>query len=239
MESAVDIHKVVVHDCKNHNNVIVNCAELLKEELVRQNNPFSKYCDSIIESVGMVSSTLGSLLIDSAKSGLKSVNVHSLLSDVIKSFGKVLDSDLEINIQFKAFNYNIIGDKMKLSNAFVNIMINAWEAMDGYCEMPILEISTENVAVGGDVSNSLLAKKFVKISFSDNGKGISAVDQRKLFKFEFSTKVDNNDRGVGLSSVKEAVRECGGFIYLEKSSLGKGTTFAILLPVSNEDIHAG
>lgn len=238
MESIQDLHKVIVHDCKNHNSVIVNCAEILKEELVRFNSPFSKYCDSIIKSVGMISSTVNNLIENSSKSGFQSLDIHTVVDDVLNSFGKLLDSELDIKMNLRAFNCNIKGNQGALYNALVNLIINAWESMEGFSEVPTLSVSTENVVVKSAPERSLLAKKYVKVTVSDNGRGISKEDQKKLFKFNFSTKVNDSGRGVGLSSVYDTISTHGGHIYLENSALGKGAIFTMLFPLSNENVYA-
>lgn len=238
MKTILDQYKVIVHDCKNHNSVIVNCAELLKEELLRCNSPFSKYCDSIIKSVGMVSSTVNTLVDNESKNGFQSVDVHSIIADVLNSFGRVLNTELDIRMNLRAFSCRISGDQVALYNALANLILNAWESMEGYSEKPVLTVSTDNVVVKRDPEGSLLAKKYLKISIGDNGRGISNEDQRKLFKFNFSTKVKNSTRGVGLSSVNEAINAHGGHVYLENSVLGKGAIFSVLIPLSHEKVYA-
>jgi signal transduction histidine kinase len=69
----------------------------------------------------------------------------------------------------------------------------------------------------------------VKISFSDNGKGIDPELAPKVFIPSFSTKTSG--MGLGLAISKKIVENVGGKIYFE-SEPGVGTTFYIELPVS-------
>ena len=64
------------------------------------------------------------------------------------------------------------------------------------------------------------------ITISDNGIGISTVDQKKLFDKTFQVNESNVGHGVGLYLVKESVERLNGSIKVQ-SKLGQGTTFTI------------
>jgi two-component system, NtrC family, sensor kinase len=82
-------------------------------------------------------------------------------------------------------------------------------------------------------------KDCVCVAFSDTGVGISKENLRKLFEPFFSTKKQGKGVGLGLSVVYGIIQEHGGSIHVQ-SEEGKGTTFAIELPlkVRQEVFHA-
>jgi len=71
----------------------------------------------------------------------------------------------------------------------------------------------------------------VRISFADDGPGISPENMRKIFTPFFTTKEVGKGTGLGLSISHGIVKDHGGRIYAE-SEPGKGATFIIELPVS-------
>ncbi|MFC1892575.1 sensor histidine kinase [Chloroflexota bacterium] len=73
----------------------------------------------------------------------------------------------------------------------------------------------------------------IRISFADNGPGISKENLKKVFDPFFTTREIGNGTGLGLSICHGIVAEHGGRIYAG-SELGKGATFFVELPVVNE-----
>ena len=85
------------------------------------------------------------------------------------------------------------------------------------------------VRVTSEVENSTM----FRIVISDNGSGISDEDKKNLFKTFFSTK-GSKGTGLGLAVTQKIVSEHGGRIEVE-SSVGKGTSFSIVLPFEVKD----
>ncbi|MGI9402803.1 MAG: sensor histidine kinase [Rhizobiaceae bacterium] len=72
------------------------------------------------------------------------------------------------------------------------------------------------------------------IKITDNGTGISAANANKVFDLFFTTRRESNGTGMGLNIVKAMLEAHGGRIYLEKSGMGKGTTFEIAIPLQDQ-----
>jgi signal transduction histidine kinase len=141
------------------------------------------------------------------------------------SLQKILDSALQVALDrmtlkqirpvvvFPDEDYIIQADEEKLRIAFLNILINATEA-----------ISTE----GGIISISLSAKsQFYRVEISDNGCGIEAENLSKLFEPYFTSK--RNGMGLGLASTLNILQAHQCVIDV-KSQVGVGTTFTITIP---------
>jgi signal transduction histidine kinase len=79
------------------------------------------------------------------------------------------------------------------------------------------------------------AGRAVRISISDDGGGIGALDRDRVFEPFFTTKKDGKGTGLGLSIVKNIVEGHGGTVTFE-SDVGEGTTFVITLPVQKENV---
>ncbi len=113
-------------------------------------------------------------------------------------------------------------DKGQVREALTNILKNAVQATEDAGRRPEIKISGRVV---GD---------YVEIAVADNGCGISAENQKKLFQPYFTTK--NHGNGIGLALTERIVNLHGGKILCE-SREGEGTTFTILF--NKEDPYHG
>jgi two-component system cell cycle sensor histidine kinase/response regulator CckA len=122
-------------------------------------------------------------------------------------------------------------DEGQISNAIVNLVVNARDAMP--TEGGTVTIRTSNAMlssarpVGG--AGLMPAGDYVLIEVADTGKGIAPENRAKIFEPFFTTKEVGHGTGLGLSTVYGVVKQTGGFIDF-KSELNKGTTFEIYLP---------
>ncbi len=128
----------------------------------------------------------------------------------------------EVHIQDSV--HSIEADEGQISQVCSNLIINAAQAMPGGGR---LTISAENETLDDVNLCDLPAGPYVKLSFADEGCGISEEDQKKIFDPYFTTKLNGN--GLGLASAISIVTRHGGHIGV-KSTLGKGATFVIHLP---------
>ncbi len=112
----------------------------------------------------------------------------------------------------------IKGKPHDLVQAFLNIVINAVQAMD---ESGILTIETCKGPEG-----------YNQINITDTGAGIKSSDMNHIFDPFYTTKTVGEGTGLGLSLVYGIIRSHGGYIEVN-SKLGKGTTFAIFLPIAD------
>jgi two-component system sensor histidine kinase PilS (NtrC family) len=106
----------------------------------------------------------------------------------------------------------ILADEKLLKQAFLNLLLNAQEAMEK--EEKVIRVTT-GVRAG---------QPFVRIR--DNGRGIAPSDRRRIFRLFFTTR--KNGSGLGLPIVRQIVRQHGGAVYV-RSEEGKGTTITVAL----------
>ncbi len=110
---------------------------------------------------------------------------------------------------------DVVGDPSRLEEVFLNLFINAADAMNGKGKLTITSQSG-----GGDV---------VRIRVSDTGKGIEREHLPHIFEPFFTTKEPGKGTGLGLSIAYGVISKHNGVIDAE-SEPGKGTTFIITLP---------
>jgi signal transduction histidine kinase len=122
---------------------------------------------------------------------------------------------IEIKTHLAADLPEVMGDKSRLEDVFLNLFINAADAMKGGGTLTITTMrGTDN---------------FVNILISDTGKGIEEKYLPHIFEPFFTTKEPGRGTGLGLPIAYGIVRKHNGFIDVE-SKPGKGTIFIISLP---------
>jgi len=201
------------HDLRNPLTGIKGGAYFLKmkgDKLTEADiKKISKLIDNAVEDSNRIISSLidyaSDLHLEISMCTPKSLLSGALLKVQIPNRIEVLDR-LQEEPEFFA-------DAGKIENVFTRIIANAVEAMP---EKGILEI------------RSILKGSNVEITFADSGVGISADILAKIFSPLTTTKAKG--MGLGLAICKRIVDAHGGKIAIE-STVGKGTTFAITLPI--------
>lgn len=121
----------------------------------------------------------------------------------------------------------VMGNNSQLEQVFLNIIVNAEQAM--------LEAHKQ----GNLLIKSVLKGGFARIMFIDDGPGISKENMARLFSPFFTTKEIGKGTGLGLSISQGIIIEHGGKIWAE-SEPGKGGAFFIELPISKCQVtHSG
>ncbi len=156
-----------------------------------------------------------------SKPQLAFVNINAALDTALefslKTVSTLANHGRSIDV-VKEFDYHIprtMADQIQLHQIFMNLLLNAVEAMQNGGSL--------KVQTSYDASSDL-----IRISISDTGKGIDHKLIDKLFDPFFTTKPKGT--GLGLPITKRLIEQHGGNIRVE-TSLGKGTTFDIVLPV--------
>lgn len=204
------IARVIAHEVRNPLTNINLACEQLRSEVENENS------DLLFTMINRNSDRINQLVIDL----LATTRVPELSFSEI-SINKLIDETLELaNDRIKLNHIKLIKDYdenicplsldvEKVKIAFLNIIVNAIEAMD---ENGILEITTKNQD----------GKCTVRIT--DNGKGMKKTESDKLFEPYFTTKEKGN--GLGLANSHNIIISHKGSISAE-SEYGKGTSFTI------------
>ena len=137
------------------------------------------------------------------------------------------ENDAQIPVRYVGADSGVVGlaDKEQISQVFVNIIRNAIQAISSEEESSNRQSSNRQSPDIIVTLNPLYSAKEMQITISDNGPGIPADVQEKIFRPNFTTK--SNGNGLGLAISKHIVEGSGGRIEFESSD--KGTTFFIYL----------
>jgi two-component system, OmpR family, phosphate regulon sensor histidine kinase PhoR len=216
----------MTHEFKTPISTIAVATEVLKDPaILKQPERLLNY-SSIIEKENLrlkqqVERVLQAARLDKEDFGLKKelIDVHHIIQDAIKNTSIPLqERQGKIVCDLTALQRELPADKLHLTNVIQNLLDNAIK----YCKtIPEISIRTTNEL------------KRLVIEVQDNGIGISAENQKRIFQKFFRVPTVNvhdvKGFGLGLSYVKTIVEVHGGNIKVE-SELGKGSIFRIYLP---------
>jgi two-component system NtrC family sensor kinase len=127
----------------------------------------------------------------------------------------------------------VIADPNQLMQVFLNLLLNAEQAIRENREKGTIRIRLGRGAPGSNAANAAEKADRVWIVFQDDGPGISPETLPHIFDPFFTTKRPGRGTGLGLSICKTVVREHGGNIEAA-SAPGGGAVFTITLPVRKE-----
>jgi signal transduction histidine kinase len=135
---------------------------------------------------------------------------------------------IEVDLSLDEALPPIRGDRNRLEQVFLNLIMNARDALDERAEM-----------AGQDVEKSLKISSGtedaeVVVNISDTGLGMSEAVREKIFEPFFTTKPVGKGTGLGLSISFGIVRDYDGVIEVE-SKEGRGTKFTIRFPAVAEE----
>jgi len=213
----------VAHEINNPLQGIVTYSHLLLERMPGD-SPSRASVQKIVTQADRCRTIIRGLLDFSRQRALhKSPSeVNAVLNECVSL---VEDQALFHNIQIiKDLRPNlplIVVDPAQIQQVFMNLIINAAEAMDGSGR---LTLATRLDPAG----------KFIEVEFVDTGHGISQENLDKIFDPFFTTKEIRHGVGLGLAISYGIVKEHQGMLSVE-SVIGKGTTFIVRLPVMAEE----
>lgn len=229
MEAIGQLAGGVAHDFNNLLTVIVGCGELALAEFA----PEDSRRDNLVEVLGAANrATLltQQLLAFSRQQVIqpKEVQLNEIVADFESMLRRLIPRRIELTTVLRRGLSSITADKSQLEQVILNLAINARDAMP---EEGRLKIETDEELLSEAAAAELGAPvgRFVTLTVTDTGSGMSEETRKRVFEPFFTTKELGKGTGLGLSTVYGIIRQSGGYIRVV-SALGEGTQFRILLP---------
>jgi signal transduction histidine kinase len=210
----------IAHEVRNPLGAIKTFTELIQEDLV-PDDPKRTYTNEMLAQIERLNRLIEEVLSFSRDSiiSIDDVDLEELLSKTISlARYKYPKSAVVVQEDYRPGLPMIWGDKEKLSQAFLNIFINCFEACG---EKGWISVIADFEA---DMNET---KRIVSITIVDNGKGIPPQQLNRIFEPFFTSKATGT--GLGLAATHHIIMAHGGKIDVY-SEPGRGTTFAVLLP---------
>ena len=222
----------IAHEIGNPIGIINGYLELLKgndvsntdrEEFLRRTEAELKRIDTIIRQ-----------LLDFSRPSIeevKIVSVHAIIEDTIgASRFHPLMSDIDLDLRLFAEHDGVMADPNQLRQVFLNLIINAADAI-----LSSKDLSKGKISITSDVQKNIRddsteGMDVLRIDYIDNGIGIPEKDLENIFDPFFTTKAYGKGTGLGLSVCFMIVEGMGGKIEAS-SQKGQGTTITVYLPL--------
>ena len=214
----------IVHNLRNPVNVIMGFAQLLELKY-----PDASELKRILSSVKQITEMIENILSKSRhKKNAEHIDMNLLLErelDFLRA-DSVFKTEVQTDIQLSSDLPSVFCIYTDLSQVFGNLLNNAVEAM--------YDKSVKQLRVKSFVEN-----EHVVVEISDTGSGIDPEILPSLFEPFFTTKTGTEEgeplgTGLGLYMVKQILETYDAKIEVE-SDVGVGTTFRVVLPVSQNE----
>ena len=231
MDRLVSLGKLssgIAHELRNPLAGIKTTAQALGEELTEK-DPRREYLQRITKEIDRLNELLKTFFsfAKPQRLNLTPCHVRDIINEIIPSLIKeIADKGIRFEEKYDPHLPRIKADKTQMHQVFLNLFLNAIQAMPEGGELKIGVSSF--VSAGGDGSR----QNFIKAVVSDTGKGIPPHMVGQIFDPFFTTKPKGI--GLGLSIAHQIINKHGGTIKAE-SEWEKGTSFVITLPENVEN----
>ena len=222
LASIGELSSGIAHELNNPLTSVIGFSQLLMEGDVPDN---IKEDLGIVHSEAQRAATIVKNLLTFARkhAPVKQLsNVNTVIEDVLRlrAYEQKVNN-IEIENRLSPNLPEIMIDHFQMQQVFLNIVVNAEFAMQEAHHKGKLVVTTEKL------------DGTTRISFADDGPGISKENLKHIFDPFFTTKEVGKGTGLGLSICHGIVTEHGGQIYAT-SEKGQGATFVVELPLVNE-----
>ena len=164
-------------------------------------------------------------------------NLNTIVHKTVEIFART-KREIDLHPVFAKDIWPVEVDPGQIEQVLMNLYVNAWQAMP---EGGDLYVELENVQLDEHYARikpfNVRPGRFVKLSVTDTGVGMSPETQKRIFEPFFSTKEKGMGTGLGLASTYGIIKNHNGFINCY-SELGRGTTFNVYFPVCETQYQA-
>ena len=213
----------IAHEVNTPLAVITSNAQMMMRQM-DPDDPRTKTLDKIIAQAFRASEIANNLLKFSRVGGSEcaDLDVNRVISESLSLVEPMLKAArISVNSQLKASLPAVYGNIGKLQQVFMNLIMNARDAMPRGGELTITTEAEDST---------------VHVEVSDNGVGIPAEHLNKIFDPFFTTKATSRGTGLGLAVTYGIIQEHSGSIQVD-SVVGRGTTFRLEFPAVRKTVN--
>jgi signal transduction histidine kinase/CheY-like chemotaxis protein len=222
----------IAHDFNNLLTVIIASGRLAEAQI--EHAGARAEVQQVLEAAERAGSLTRQLLAMSRAQGLslQPIDLNELLRKLVQMMRRVLPENILVELIEGRSLPQIEGDASQIEQVFMNLLINARDAMPNGGQ---LTLETEQVLVNGHYAEThpwAKAGRYVLVTVTDNGSGMTRDVQEHIFEPFFTTKGPKAGTGLGLAVSYGIVRQHEGMCHCY-SELGVGTSFKVYLPVAS------
>jgi signal transduction histidine kinase len=232
----------VAHEVKNPLGIILQGISYLENKLAGSENDTREVLEMMKEGIGRADKIINGLLdfSKSTKLDFKQEDINSVLESSL-NLAQVSSrfAGVQIVRQMAKGLPKIKIDKNKMEQVFINVLVNAAQAMENKGTITIRSFikkmeRPEKSRINKDVEYFSAGEDALIVEIEDSGIGISEENLKKIFDAFFSTKGPRGGAGLGLGICLSIVDMHKGLIDVE-SKLGEGTKVTITLKLATEE----
>ncbi|MDI6763735.1 MAG: PAS domain S-box protein [Thermodesulfobacteriota bacterium] len=226
----------IAHDFNNLLTIISGNAQLSLLDL-KQGDPLRGNIEEIRKASERAADLTRQLLAFSRKQVMEMqvLDLNLIVKGLDKMLHRLLGEDIDLVTVLPEGIGKVKADPGQIEQVIVNLAVNARDAM---IEGGKLTIETADVELDEEYAHKHIAVepgRYVMLSVSDTGVGMTPEVKERVFEPFFTTKEQDKGTGLGLSTVYGIVKQSGGNIWVY-SEPGQGTTFKVYLPQVDEPL---
>jgi two-component system cell cycle sensor histidine kinase/response regulator CckA len=231
MESLGTLAGGIAHDFNNILQIMmVNTSSLRR--LAPNNEKVTQIIDINTSAIMRGSKLVQQILMFARKSEphFTPLDMNTVIDEIIKFLSGTFPKNMRFNVEMDTQLPHIFGDSNQLNQVFMNLCVNARDAMDGNGALSF----RGTTVMGWELKKRFPAAKeerYICVSVTDTGHGMDEQTRHRIFEPFFTTKELGKGTGLGLAVVHGIITNHKGFIDV-KSDIGLGTTFYIYFPVA-------
>jgi CheY-like chemotaxis protein len=236
MEAIGTLAGGIAHDFNNILSAIMGYIELALLD-VGESTDLNRYLQQVLIAVNRAKGLVDQILTFSrqAERELKPVKLKPILKEVFKMLRALLPATIEMQQDISSESL-VLADPTQIHQLIINLCTNAAHAMDD--KGGTLEVKLSDVQLGASATDrqpGLRPGKFIELTVSDTGHGMTPEVMGRIFDPFFTTKEKGKGTGIGLSAVHGIIKSHGGGITVT-SEPDSGSIFRVLLPVIEKEV---
>jgi len=236
MEAIGRLAGKMAHDFRNDLMVMMHCAGEIRAALPEDSGILASV-DLLQKALEKAGKRSRDLLAFSRREEMEVsfFDLRDLLREHVRTAEKMLGEDVRVALRIPEDLVPIEGDRHALEQAFMNLAVNARDAMPQGGEIRIsltvedLDANALGAFWGDDVPSP---GRYAVVRYTDTGVGIPSGVLDRVFEPYFTTKPKNQGTGIGLALVYNVVCRHAGRIRV-RSAQNQGTEFTVVLPVAD------
>jgi PAS domain S-box-containing protein len=233
MEAVGQLTGGIAHDFNNLLGVIIGNLDLL-DRLVAGNEAAAKRVRTAQKAAARGADITRRLLVFSSNEELKPsvILLGDSIQNMIELAGRALGAEIKITTHIDESVPPLFVDPAGLESALLNLVVNARDAMPkGGSIIISSQLQTLDASYPAVQAGDLKAGRYVRVSVTDTGTGMSRETMERAFEPFFTTKPRDKGTGLGLAMVYGFVKQSGGAVRAY-SELNQGTTVSFYLPLA-------
>ncbi len=224
----------IAHDFNNLLTAIIGFSDLL---LLRHKPGDPSFADimQIKQNSNRAANLVRQLLAFSRQQTLrpKVQDITDIITELSHLLRRLIGASIDLDLVHGQDLGLVKVDEGQMEQVFINLAVNARDAMDGNGKLTIATENFTNKKPKDLGPEEMPAGHWTVIKVSDTGSGMTKDVMERIFEPFFTTKEVGHGTGLGLATVYGIIRQTGGYLHVE-SKPKKGAVFSIYLPRSNE-----